>query len=136
MIKQILTHAGRYNDTVNILENIIIENVNEYPVYMCVSNGKVTNFVSGVFVREEAAKLLLSINNDIKISGYQPFPNLERYVITRTNDLLHNYAVALTHGAEPTTDIDIIRTWEILQNLIICYHDDDWNIPEGWKYKK
>ena len=54
--------------------------------------------------------------------------------------MLHNYSVSLSHRNEPTEDMDDIRTWEILDNLIFCFRLDEednlhWSIPEGWKNK-
>ena len=62
------------------------------------------------------------------------FWNLYQYVHTHTDTLLHNYSVRISHRKEPLIDMEIIRAWEILDNLIINRTgEDNWHIPEGWK---
>lgn len=47
--------------------------------------------------------------------------------------LLHNYAVSISHRKVPEIDMENIRVWEILDNMLICWNDEEWNIQDGWK---
>lgn len=132
-IKDILKEANRYEDIKSILEKIISDDRRaSHPVNAFVDEHGNTQWrVDAGLVREEAAELLSNIENDTK-SGIKS--NLVEYTMTHSNMLLHNYAVHVSHRKEPKEDaMDEIRNWLILENLLMCWSDDDWDIPDGWK---
>lgn len=132
-IKDILMEANRYEDIKNILLNIICDNRRaSHPVNAFIDDHGVTQWrVDANSVREEATHLLSDIEDGTQ-SGMKR--NLMEYVSTHSNMLLHNYAVHVSHKKEPEEDaMDEIRNWLILDNLLMCWSDDDWDIPDGWK---
>ena len=145
-IKTALIEAHRYEDIKNILNGIISDTEYSYPVNAYSnSDGKILYSVSGYVVRYEASKLMEIIetakNEDI-LENIN-FKSLSIYVNSRSDNMLHNFAVDISHRQIPSIDIDTIRNWEILDNLItvlytgIIIDDEDgtwsWDIPKGWK---
>lgn len=138
MIKNTLIEANRYEDIINILNNIIKSTPDaSIPVNAFVAeDGKTKWEVDGKIVVEEA-KILLQLISGEDTSGIIDFKHLDQFVRTKTYTFLHNYAVAISHRKESNIDIDVIRSWEILDNLIINFEDikkgDEWHVPDGWK---
>lgn len=140
MIKKKLTEALRYNQVTGILKYIISEDLAySIPVDAYIdSSGKTSWRVDGRVVTKEAKLLLQTIEDDVDEESVFPgsFESLEQYVHSHTNMLLHNYAVTISHRTVPNDmDMEVIRSWLILDNLLICFGSKDWSIPDGWKYK-
>ena len=50
--------------------------------------------------------------------------------------MMNNYVVSISHDHEPTIEMNDIKSWMILDNLISCLNTDgDWTIPDEWKRK-
>ena len=140
-IKKVLKEAGRYEDTLRILGEII--NTNKVPddapisSYYLNSDGELTCRVDGKLVRKEASALLniLIHEEDLDIN----VSHLDEYITSATNIMLHNYALYISHGMIPNHTIDEINQWQVLNNLVIFLasfsFDDTWHIPDGWKRK-
>lgn len=136
MIKDNLKEAKRYDEVVNILKNIISDNQSAYPVTAFVDNdGKTKWDVDGSLVKEEASRFLDVIENgETKQMSIDDFLYLTQVIHTETDMRLHNYAVAISHRSEPHIDMEQIRSYEILENLLYNLDDvDKWTIPDGWK---
>lgn len=136
-----LNEAGKYEDIKNILKSIIMEPHKSYPVRMYLDNdGHVNSSVEGSDVREQAARLLVFLDSEMEVDRSDfKFEDLFRLILSTTNDLLHNYAVDVSHRSIPTIDMEKIRSYEVLQNMLDCFWDDDnegWTIPDGWKAEK
>lgn len=140
-IKEILIDANRYEDIVNILKDIskMDDNSYSYPVRVFIdSDGETKWRVDGKSVNEQSSKLLKLIEDGSDGISNDDFTYLSEYVRSHTDMLLHNYAITITHRRDPE-DMETIRPWVILDNLISCWNlglnDDDsaWDIPIGWK---
>ena len=160
-IKEKLLEAGRYGSVLNILEKITNDNQSTYPtdpyvvyystktecrddsrpIHTCADcSSKETKWrVDGEDVRKEASKLIsrISLEQDETIKEEDYF-NLRQYISTETCRMLHNYAVSISHRNDnPKEDMEVIRTWEILENLLFNLDDvSSWTIPNGWKADK
>ena len=140
-IKEKLLEAGRYNSVLSILEKIIKDDQSSYPVdaYKDYSSTETKWRVDGDFVRNEASKLIskITLEEDKTINEKEYF-YLEQYISTETCQMLHNYAVSISHRNDnPREDMEVIRTWEILENLLFNLDDvSSWTIPDGWKVEK
>lgn len=140
-VKTILIEAGRYDQVMDILNKTTQLSDHSFPVNCYSDNGKASFRVDGSDVRNEAYNLIQGIETDaINTMVVDDFENLFQYVHSHTDMLLHNYAVNVSHGqSNPNPDMDNIRVWCILDNLIMCLGiqncDDgwDWDIPDGWK---
>lgn len=147
-IKKELEDANRYKDVKTIITNIIKDpNLSgNYPVNPFRDEDGNTKWrVNGDLVKYEAYKLLSVIDgwyDEIDDITGKDFANLFQYITTESDRLLHSYVISLSHRHEPKIDMDVIRTWSIIDNMI-CHldihdingEDDDrhWRIPEGWK---
>lgn len=144
-IHEILKAANKYDDVKNILTDIIKDNEPDYPVKAFINDDGETKWrVKGKSVRNEAAKILTIIDgkNFVKTNNSDEttddFQNILSYVTTTSDIKLHNYAVALSHRTEPKDNLDDIRSWETLENLIYHLRSNDdwaWEIPNGWHRK-
>lgn len=142
-IKKTLKEANRYLDISIILSNITKLNCHDYSVFAYEGeDGKIKRRVDGKDVSNEAEKLLKFIDGEITIEDiclFDHFSNLYKYVKSCTDTLLHNYSIDISHGIEPRHDMEDIRSWLILDNLILTLDLDgdwtigDWTIPVGWR---
>lgn len=141
-IKKILEEANRYNGVISIIESIISScNTGTLPVKAFVTKQGTTEWrVSASMVNQEAIILLKTIEEeDEKSKSESDFSNLFQYIHSTTDMLLHNYAVSISHRKVPETNMDDIRIWEILDNMLMCWDfedDEEWYIPDGWKKVK
>jgi len=141
MVKNILKDAGRYEDVVGILKGIISDTEYSYPVdAYVIKTGETLWRVDGDIVRSEAEKLLRLIEEGVAEEN-DSFMTLYEYINTHTNAKLHNYAIAISHRHEPDVDMEELRSWLVLWNLIICYHDTyvvdtEWSVSEGWRKQR
>ena len=84
---------------------------------------------------EQAARLIIIIEDGCDGNTEDDFDKLSAYVNDKSDTLLHNYAVSVSHKIEPEYNIDTIRCWEILDNMLACWnnnYDEPWCIPDGW----
>lgn len=137
-LKSILVESGRYENIVTMLTNIIADTKASYPLRSAFvdNDGETSWRVDGVAVRQQANTLLKLIEADCDGNSSDDFCELRAYVKDKSDTLLHNYAVALSHNSQPKTDIDVIRQWEILDNMIACWNTNDeydWYIPTDWQ---
>lgn len=140
-IKEALKEANRYDEVINILNEIISKNDHSSRAVKLFidKEGKPSYHVDGKLVVQEAVDLLQLIDEETFTEDenlFNKFSNLWKYVNFQSDMLLHNYSVSISHRKKPETDMEIIRVWEILENLIICFNIDDkasWKIPEGWR---
>lgn len=140
MIKETLKEAGRYEEVMSILKNISLKSsLITYPVHpYAIKHGKICFRVDGSKLVKEAKDLIQAIEeNDEEKLKLDNYLNLHHFVQSTSDDLLHNYAVHVSHkNTTPNIDMEKIRVWEILDNLIICLDYEDgskWYIPDGWK---
>lgn len=132
-----LKKANRYEEVIAIINNIINDTISSYPLHMPYVDATCMTVwrVDGETVRMQAKILLELINSDSDGNTSDDFTELGAYVHSTCDILLHNYAVAISHKNAPEIDMDDIRPWEILDNLILCWgnnHDAPWTIPNGW----
>lgn len=137
MIKDILKEANRYEDIRNILNNIIetLDDDMTYPVDAHIDDREIKWKVDGQLLIKEASNLLYLIDTEnINCNNSSDdFLNLLQYVRTKGDRLLHNYAIDISHRSTPCTDMNEIRKWKILENLIHNIGGELWIIPDGWK---
>lgn len=145
MIKETLLEAGKYDDVVNILTHIAINTSDDLqPIDAFVGDdGKAVTHVSGIEVIHQALELLQLIKDGLKFEYFESpemaekFETLQHFVESNTDMMLHNYAVNISHKAKPNIEMDQIRSWLILDNLLLNFGIEDeeheWYIPEGWK---
>ena len=136
-IKKVLKEAGRYEDTLRILGEII--NTNKVPddapiaSYYVNSDGELKCRVDGGLVRKEASALLniLIHEEDLDIN----VSHLDEYITSATDIMLHNYAISISHKKEPNNDMEIIRSWLILYTMVWELNNGValGSIPKGWK---
>lgn len=136
IIKDVLKEAERYDEILNIIVNIASGDESSFPVNAYKSGENTKWRVDGALVRKEAIELLQLIfknepNTDVE--NDDRFFNLLQYVETESDTLLHNYAVSISHRREPYIDMEIVRCWNILVNLLYNYYENTWDIPTGWK---
>ena len=135
-----LKNAGRYDEVANLLRMIAYTLKDEfYPIKPYADEtGSTVWRIPGSSVREEALRLLIYIEGNeedqVLIKGFN-FHNLDHYVMTHSDMLLHNYAVSISHRKDPEIDLEDIRSWCVLGSLIdsFDYPKDEWIIPEGWR---
>lgn len=140
-IKETLVEAGRYEQIVEILKKTIMTKQGNFPVGCYADeDGRVKRDVRGIDVRIEASQFMIAIeDNTIMDMIAEDFPNLDKYVHSTSDMLLHNYAVGIAHRKNhDENDAEKMRLWCILANLIDCMNirDDDtegWYVPDGWK---
>lgn len=141
--KNVLKEANRYDEVINILNKIIKDNkkAGSVPVAVFIGeNGKAKCDVDGRLVAKEAKNLLVLIDQEVQIKDnkiFDLFSNLHKYVNSHTDDLLHNYAISISHTSSSIISMESIRPWLILDNLIdnlvIIEDISSWHIPEGWR---
>ena len=133
MLKKELIDAGRYEDILKVLNDIINSNLSIYPVRPFVDvDFKVKTQVNYYFVKNEAKKLLNVIEKNEENDPCE-FNNLLQVVNTKRHTLCNNYVVSLSHKKFPKIELEEIRIWMTLENLIDNLYDDKWNVPEGWR---
>ena len=140
IIRKILEDAGRYYDCFNILHNIINEfdEDTNYPCPHKDDNGERKERIKGKLIIDEASKLLPLIQSDQEVDRTKyDFDNLRSYISFKTNIMLHNYAVDISHHNDPDDDMETIMGFMVLENLLDCWRISDdnffWTIPETWK---
>ena len=137
-ISELLKEAGHYNEVKNILTNLAVKDSFDYPVYPFISDdGKTKWRVSATKVREEASKLCNALDCDKPVGSLDDFYNLYPVVHTHADILLLILAIHFTHRNETEEDINNIRDYVILDNLLLNLDSDEedceWSIQEGWK---
>lgn len=144
MIKKILKDAGRYESVKEIIESITkLDAVGTLPVnaFVC-RDGNTKWRVKASVVVKQANNLLESIESG-SMETIDDVDELFEYVSSKMKMLLNNYAVSISHRKTPTIDMEIIRSWCILENLLLNLmmetitligEEIDWEIPEGWKF--
>ena len=134
--KQILIDAGRYEGVSSILTNLSILPGYQHPVSPYVKeDGTVSFDVLGVNLRNQASLLLRRLNGEQELGPVKDYLDLSLYVQSILNMMLHNYANHISHRIEPDVDMEDVRTWAVLSNLIdeLAFCDEEWTIAEGWK---
>lgn len=145
--KELLREANRYEDVLGLLVGISHfkdDTDGSYPVNLFHSyDGKYKYRVAGKDLKSQARTVIEIIDEEIDLQDVREenlfFEDIQNFVESYTDTLLHNYSVALSHGQSPEKeDMNAIRIWEILNSLIytIMIYDDEWDIPEGWKIKE
>ena len=137
-IKEKLLEAGRYSAILNILEKIIKDDQSSYPTdaYRDYSLKETKWRVDGEDVRKQAAILYAKISFEVdETLKEEDYFYLRQYISSETCMMLHNYAVSISHRNDnPKEDMEVIRTWEILENLLFNLDDvSSWTIPNGWE---
>lgn len=138
-----LTNAKRYYEVLRILRKIDSIEDSSLPVDPYGDDdGKINYRIDVSVLKDDASRLLYCLEHPIYTQYCPKSENaivLSRYVRTHNDMFLHNYANAISHNSEPDVDIDIVRPWLILENLIWYLFNDsemEWYVPEGWKSKK
>lgn len=133
-LKNILVNANRYEDVMAILYGMMDLTGSEVPVRAYAGKrDKIAYNVPVQKVKEEAQALIYLLDGNMVYDiGLDDVENLWRYVNSVTDILLHNYAVSVSHQSQPE-DMDGIRGWLVLDNLISCLdHNESWSVPNGW----
>lgn len=132
-----LKDAGRYEEVINILKRIISDSSlnGTVPVDAFVDNDNRTVWrIDGKLIKEEAVAFLQLLENNCSIADPDEYFYLNRYVQTKHNMLLHNYATLISHRKNPEAkySIEVIRNWLCLGFLLDNLGDEDKYIPMGW----
>lgn len=135
-----LADSGRYFEIIKILEKIVDTTSATFPVE-CYSGeqGKAKFCVSGNELRLDARKLLDILNpKNFFIELYEEvdsFDTIIRYLRTRNDVFLHNFANTISHGEVPNSSIEDIRASLVLENLVSSIWGDfeTWTVPKGWR---
>lgn len=142
VVKRVFEEANRYEEVVNLLTKISELNHMSYAIRPVIDGeGNVTRSLSGGCISREAKRLLelivqgATLRSIVSESDADGFENLRKYISNETDVLLHNYAIHLSHGCNPTMDIDTIRVWLILNNFFFCINMEGvrWSIPKTWE---
>ena len=137
-MKDKLINAGRYNSIIKILSDIKNITDPEPPVNAYCNYDGITSWrVDGHKLRIEAADLYKRIQNNESAADLNPanYYNLLQVVKSDADNMLHNYANAIMHRKKPDGKPGLIRSYLVLEHMIICI-GKSWIIPEGWKKKK
>lgn len=138
-IKKILKDANRYDDIINVLNSIASLKGGDIPVspHINIKGGNLICHVNALYVSKEAPKLIKLINNEVmeeNLCNLYEFVNLHYYVDSKTKDIIYDNALALSYGNNPKDNMNVIKIWFILSNLIININNyNNWSIPDGWK---
>ena len=138
-IIEVLKDAGRLEDILDLINKIRDKSnrATSLPLFtpQVDDNWKAHYRIDADLVFIEAGLLLSAIENKSINTRLDELRNLWAYVYSETEILLHNYTVSLSHRKHPKDDIDVIRIWCILENLIINIGSEYWEIADGWKKK-
>ena len=146
--KSILEEAGRFDSSVAILKKVITcLQDNSFPVDPFVDDNNMTQWrVEGKKCKEQAAQILQIITDEVIINKDDLVGKLNDiyYLIKSNTDIkLHNYAIYQSHRKTPMDNMETIRNYLVLADLILnldtkneIYSDYSWIVPESWKYKK
>ena len=141
----ILRESGRLEDILLIVAKISSKNDKSYPsAYYLDSEGNYKCRVDMSIVRNQI-QLWLNLITISEIKESVDLTEFGAYVEGLMDTYLHNYAVAVSHrvkftAEESETELEIIRTWEVLNatinyfKYIECY-EDGFEVPKGWKKK-
>ena len=141
-LKSTLIDGNRYEDIVNMLCEIIKTTCVDFPLHHpYIDNTNETHWrVNGEKVREQANLLLNLLENNSSGDTSEDFMCLRAYTNSKLEIYMINYAVAASHDIEPEHNIETIRQWSVLNNLIECWGEINkeiaWYIPETWKVSK
>lgn len=137
-LKSVLIKGNRYIDVVNMLCEIVKSTSNDFPLHHPYMDEKnVTHWrVNGEEVRKQAFLLLNMIDNNSCGDTDEDFTHLRAYLHSESEIYMINYAVAMSHNHKPENDIEVVRRWLILSNLVDCWgeinRDMPWYISEHW----
>lgn len=137
-LKSVLIKGNRYIDAVNMLYEIVNSTSNDFPLHHpYIDENNVTHWrVNGEEVRKQASLLLSLLDNDSCGDTDEDFTHLMAYLNSELEVYMINYAVAMSHNHTPENDIEVVRRWSILSNLVNCWgainRDMPWYIPEHW----
>lgn len=143
--KSILEKAGRYDSSVAILKKVITcLQDSSVPVDPFVDDNNITQWrVEGKKCKEQAAQVLQIITDEVIINKDDLVGKLDEiyYLIKSNADMkLHNYAIYQSHRKTPYEDMETIRNYLVLADLILNLDtknevnpDESWSISEGWK---
>ena len=146
--KRILKEAGRFDSSVAILKKVITCLQDSYVLVdpFVDDNNMIQWRVEGKKCKEQAAQILKVITDEVIINKDDLVGKLDEiyYFIKSNADIkLHNYAIYQSHRKIPIDDMDTIRNYLVLADLILnldtkneIYSDYSWIVPESWKYKK
>ena len=145
--KSILEEAGRFNSSVVILKKVITcLQDDSFPVDPFIDNNNITQWkVEGKKCKEQATQILKVITDEVIIDKDELVGKLNDiyYLIkSSANMKLHNYAIYQSHRKTPFDDMESIRNYLVLADLILNLNtknenpDYSWSVPESWKYRK
>lgn len=146
--KSILEKAGRYDSSVAILKKVITcLQDNSVPVDPFIDDNNITQWrVEGKKCKEQAAQVLQIITDEVIVNKDDLVGKLNEiyYLIKSDADIkLHNYAVYQSHRKTPLDDMETIRNYLVLEDLILNLDtknevdpDESWEVCDGWKHKK
>lgn len=136
-VRNILFNAGRLSGVIEVLENISTLNCSYCPVGIYVYNGEVRENVSVPRIKQQAVLLKSCIlTNNFKYASRDIFDDIYLYIKSKSDDYLHNYAIAISHRNLPDENlIEKARIFLILVNMLDCMDIDEyeWSIPKGWE---
>ena len=144
-VSDLLRNVNRYDDILYVLNNIMIMPQTYFPVHQYLSKGVIHKTVPAKEVIVEASKLQIALEYNIFI--IDTLDNLGRCIKYRSDTLLHDYAIAISHRkymncGKTECKMEHIRTLLLLNHLIGYFNniteeniDDlyDFYIPDGWE---
>lgn len=145
--KSILEEAGRYESSIEIL-NYVIKYLNgqDSVIYFVDNDDEVKCHVDTCKCKDQAAQILKVITDEVIIDKDDLVGKLDEiylYINTDADIMLHEYARHQSYQIKPVYNIEDIRSYLVLANLIIYLNikndidpDKSWSVPEGWKYRK
>ena len=138
-LKEIIKAANRYEEVLEVLNSIISDTREYYPVCYThiVENGSLCNFLKGDLLRDEVELLhqLIEVGSAGKTSD--KFRYARAYFNNELETKLHNFGINFTHSTElDYKALEEIRVFAIIDNMLSCWDfpdNCDWSIPDGWR---
>ena len=141
-VLEVLKEAGRYEEVMDALKEIKTDNVT-LPVHPFIDSDNITKWrVECTKLAKQRDKLmeLIEADVDIEAKDTENMDELQAYVETQRDMILHNYAISISHRKEPKENMEKARVWCIIASIIYetfsDYLDEEqtkFSIPDGWK---
>lgn len=136
--KSVLEEAGRYESSIEIL-NCMIK-------YFVANDDEVKYHLYTYKCKDQAAQILKVITDEVIIGKDDLVGKLDDiyyHISTEADIMLHEYAINQSYQIKPIYDIENIRSYLVLVNLIIYLNinndidsDKSWSVPKGLEREK
>lgn len=135
-----IKRAGRYEEIIHILNTIEEIKDTVLPVNCYTGEDeKACFYISVNQLKADARKLLIILSPETSFvelyENEDSFETIWRYLQSKNDIFLHNYANSISHRHTPEYDIEEIRASLVLEDLALSLWDeiDTWDIPDGWR---